>query len=162
MIGRLRAAVSAMLSASASKAEPPAMPTVSELARKRSRSDAADAEHGRRRTRQTSSRAALTAPPFIPPALAAGTAAEGQRANDALIFWSRLSSALSVFEPRSKRWPGRGLGRRRSCTRPTGSASRRDADEVRQPAMRAQRISFVVAVLASAVLARAAIPPDVE
>ena len=57
---------------------------------------------------------------------------------------------------------GRGLGGRRSCTRPTGSASRRDADEVRQPAMRAQRISFVVAVLASAVLARAAIPPDVE
>src|SRR5256885_2081159 len=107
MIGRLRAAVSAMLSASASKAEPPAMPTVSELARKRSRSDAADAEHGRRRTRQTSSRAALTAPPFIPPALAAGTAAEGQRANDALIFWSRLRSALSVFEPRSKRWPRR-------------------------------------------------------
>src|SRR5439155_288355 len=75
MIGRLRAAVSAMLSASASKAEPAAMPTVNELARKR---------------------------------------------------------------------------------------SRRDADEVRRPAMRAQRISFVVAVLATAVLVRAAIPPDVE
>src|SRR5439155_262703 len=65
--------------------------------------------------------------------------AEGQRANDALTFWSRLSSALSVFEPRSKRWPRRrmlraaplaGAVRARCCASarsrttapPTGSA----------------------------------------